>query len=458
MLKSRKIEKNEKIRLIVLTDISSLCTDYGEPDDTQSLIRLLLYSDCFDIEGLIATYTEHVQGCVKTDYIHAVLKAYGKVRETLCCHSPDYPTEEYLQSCVKAGNPKCGMDEIGKEKDTEGSDWIIDVVDRPDPRPIWITVWGGVTDLAQALWRVKNERDANEWNEFCSKLYVYAVGDQYDQAGPWIRANCPKVHYITSYHSFRGMYRDGRKDLVNREWVETHICNGHGSLGEMYPNYDGGDIWGHVAGVKEGDSPSFLYLIPNGLGNPYHPDWGSWGGRFEKKDGTYVDAQDQIGELEKIEREETDYTRNIKERAAVFRFRQAYQNSFQARLDWCIQPYGNANHEPIVKIKGNRELNVYPGEQVILDASETWDPDGDPIHFRWWIYKEAGTYSGTVALVGKTTKQLTIRIPEGGKPGTIHVLLEVTDEGEPSLTSYQRIVVTVLEKKKESRPKRQKER
>ena len=107
-------------------------------------------------------------------------------------------------------------------------------------------------------------------------------------------------------------------------------------------------------------------------------------------------------------------------------------------MDWCTQPYGNANHEPIVKIKGNRELNVYPGEQVILDASETWDPDGDPIHFRWWIYKEAGTYSGTVELVGKITKQLTIRIPEDG--------------------SYQRIVVTVLEKKKESRPKRQKER
>ena len=40
---------HEKPRLVILSDLSN------EPDDEESLVRLLVYSDPFDIEGLIAT-------------------------------------------------------------------------------------------------------------------------------------------------------------------------------------------------------------------------------------------------------------------------------------------------------------------------------------------------------------------------------------------------------------------
>ena len=42
-----------KQRLIVLTDIEA------DPDDSQSLVRLLLYANQIDIEGIVATTSTH---------------------------------------------------------------------------------------------------------------------------------------------------------------------------------------------------------------------------------------------------------------------------------------------------------------------------------------------------------------------------------------------------------------
>jgi len=42
-------ESAKKSRVIILTDIGA------EVDDTESLVRLLLYSNVIDIEGLVAT-------------------------------------------------------------------------------------------------------------------------------------------------------------------------------------------------------------------------------------------------------------------------------------------------------------------------------------------------------------------------------------------------------------------
>ncbi|HUT19627.1 MAG TPA: nucleoside hydrolase-like domain-containing protein, partial [Anaerolineae bacterium] len=112
-------------RLIVTTDISTLTADQGEPDDTQSLVRLLLYSCDVEIEGLIASSTMAKGRVVHGEYIRAVVHAYGQVRDRLREHSPAFPSEEELQALVKGGNGDYGMDHVGEGQDSEASDWII---------------------------------------------------------------------------------------------------------------------------------------------------------------------------------------------------------------------------------------------------------------------------------------------------------------------------------------------
>ena len=420
----------EKIRLVVLTDISTLEASVGEPDDTQSFIRLLLYGNHFDIEGLIATYTVHCEGITHVDYLRALVAQYDKVQKNLARHDPAYPRAEALLACIKAGMPRCGMDCVGENGDTEGSDWIIAAVDRPDPRPLWLLAWGGVTDLAQALWRVKKERSAAGFDRFCKKLRVYAVGDQYDEAGPWIRQNGTGLFYITAYSAVRGMYKGGDAELVSPQWVNEHIKTGHGPLGDAYPNYDGGDCWGPVRGVKEGDTPSLLYLLPTGLSDPEHPEWGCWGGRFAGQNNQYVDAQDEA----------------LQDNGAwvtVSRWRADYQNSFCARLDWCVKSYAQANHAPVAVVSEPPSLTVRPGDTICLTAKSSYDPDGDALRFHWWIYGEAGSSKTPVRLAGADTDTLTLMVPKDAQRGTLHVMLTLRDAGTPPLCTYHRTLLSI---------------
>lgn len=430
----------EKIRIIVLTDISSLKAGFKEPDDTQSLIRLLLYSNVFDIEGLIATYSVHWKddGGVKPEYIQQIVMGYGKVRDNLLLHDERYPNVEYLQNCIKSGNPNCGMEQIGENKDTEGSEWIISVIDRPDPRPVWITLWGGPTDLAQALWRVAHERSPEEVTSFLGKVRVFSIGDQYDETGAWIRENYPDLFYITSYKAIRGMYRGGDPFLVSTQWLKDNVCTNHGALGETYPIYDGGDIFsdrlGKVGGIKEGDTPSFLYLIPNGLSNPMEPSWGSWGGRYEGRSNRFFDAMD-------THEHETD------ELASVYKWRAAFQADFQARMDWCALPYDEANHAPVAVIDHQNELTVVSGTEVHLSAAGSYDPDGDDLSYSWDFYKEASSYKGQLDIRYKNAEQATFIAPQVLYfPKTIHIVLTVSDNGSPGLVSYKRVIITVIPK------------
>lgn len=427
------IDSKERIRVIVLTDISSLEGGFKEPDDTQSLVRLLLYANDFEIEGLIATYTVHWEG-IKPEYIEAIVRAYGKVHGNLIKHDKRYSTEQSLLNCVKSGNPKCGIDQIGPGKDTEGSNWIIHVVDKPDPRPVWIIVWGAPTDLAQALWRVSTERSPIEAARFKSKIRVYAIGDQYDESGPWIRNNHSDLFYITSYRALRGMYRGGDSTLTSPEWLKAHICCNHGPLGEAYPIYDGGDIFsrrlGKVRGVKEGDTPSFLYLIPNGLSDPMKPSWGSWGGRFVGLGTRYFDAMDT-------------FEGKTNELATVYRWRAAYQADFQARMDWCVKSFEEANHVPVARLGHSSSLTVAPGDLVELSAVGSYDPDGDELTYKWEFYRDCSGYKDELIIQGSDCEKASFIAPEVYFPQEIHIVLTVSDNGQPSLSSYKRVVITV---------------
>ena len=428
-------------RLVVLTDISSLTAGVAEPDDGQSLIRLMLYANEFDIEGLIATSNLGHGQKTRPDLIRQVVDAYQKVRSNLQQHDPRYPPAEALWDCIKAGQEVAGLRipveaSVGQGKDTEASEWIMRVVDRPDPRPVWVVIWGGSADLAQALWRVRRDRTPEDLNGFMARLRVHAIGDQ-DSTGPWIREQFPGLFMITQRRAYRGMYRGGDASLVSSEWVETHI-HGHGSLGDLYPNYRGGDIWsgtlGPVRGIKEGDTPSFLSLVLNGLSDPVHPWFGSWGGRFRGEGNQLTDIPDHdIGTAGDPD----------PRMSSVYRWRPAFQADFAARLDWCVKPFEKANHPPVVRISNQSTLPVKPGEVVTLNASGTTDPDGNELTFEWSIYPHDPEIATRVMIQGGKTAMPRVEVGPIPAGKTIPILLTVRDSGTPNLTRYGRVFLSV---------------
>src|SRR5262245_56329821 len=150
----------DKTRLLVLTDIGE------DPDDQQSMIRLMVHANEFDIEGLIATASgtpgKKDPEVVRPQLIREIVEAYGKVQPNLVKHHPDFPEAKKLLDCIRSGNAKRGMESVGEGKDTEGSNWIIKAADRDDKRPLNIVIWGGPTELAQALWKVRKDRKPDE--------------------------------------------------------------------------------------------------------------------------------------------------------------------------------------------------------------------------------------------------------------------------------------------------------
>jgi hypothetical protein len=128
----------------------------------------------------------------------------------------------------------------------------------------------------------------------------------------------------------------------------------------------------------------------------------------------------------------------------LWRWREDFQNDFAARMDWCVKPFNEANHAPVVKLNHKDNITVKSGEQIVLDATPTTDPDGDGLSFLWFPYKEAGTYKGNLRMgVANIPRFPHIKAPEVEKPETIHFIVAVTDKGMPRLTRYKRVIVTV---------------
>ena len=423
----------DKPRVIVLTDISSLTTGVREPDDGQSMVRFMLFTNEFDVEGLIATSSLGHGQVTRPELIREAIEAYRKVHPNLKLHAPGYPDADKLLAVVKAGQPVAGpkmpfSNSIGDGKNTQGSDWIIEVVDRKDSRPVWVLIWGGSADLAQALHDVRAKRTPEEVERFVSKLRIHAVYDQ-DSTGPWIKENFPGLYYIFRHHGIRGMYRGGDMSLVSPEWVETNIKQNHGALGDLYPSYKGGDIWGKVFGIKEGDTPSYLALIPNGLNDPLHPEWGTWGGRFVPDADNklrFVDAND--GDAAPDDRDPRI--------GAVYRWRPDWQAEFAARMHWCVKPREKANHPPTVGLKGAARREAKPGTTVQLAVSAS-DPDRNTLTYDWMVYPRTAGVE-----LQSHGASATVRLPQDAA-GEIPIVVAVRDNGSPALTRYARAVIHV---------------
>ncbi|EOO01710.1 putative cellulose-binding protein [Phaeoacremonium minimum UCRPA7] len=175
-----QITPTDKRRLFVLTDIAN------EPDDAQSLVRLLVYSNEFDIQGIVATTSVWLNDTTRADQIYGILDAYEEVLPNLRKHADGYPEAAYLRGLVTSGLPVYGMDGVGSAKDSDGSKLLVSAVDASD-EPTWVLVWGGSSVLAQALWHVNATRSSTEVEKFVSKLRAYAISDQDNTGIPNIR-------------------------------------------------------------------------------------------------------------------------------------------------------------------------------------------------------------------------------------------------------------------------------
>src|SRR5512146_690826 len=168
----------------------------SDPDDVQSMVRFLLYANEFDVEGLVASAGTFANVARKQNLLD-ILNLYSKVYENLRRRDPRYPTPDQLRSVTWQGRDSCWgttnvgttakpLDQIlGAGKDSEASDAIIHVVDRPDPRPVWVCVWGGSREVAQAVWKVLATRSPAELEHFLSKLRLYLIASQ-DSTTPWL--------------------------------------------------------------------------------------------------------------------------------------------------------------------------------------------------------------------------------------------------------------------------------
>jgi hypothetical protein len=482
----------DKQRVVVMTDIAN------EPDDQMSMVRFLVYSNQFDVEGLIATTSTWMRNSVRPDVIQTLVSAYDEVRPKLLLHEAGFPAANALRTVIASGQPSYGMAAVGPGKTTAGAELILKAAARADERPLWVLAWGGTNTLAQALLQARATRTAAEIDTLVSRLRVYAISDQ-DDTGPWIRKEFPKLFYIglpstpdgDQYYLATWTGISGDRFYKNApgadfstftdEWVNTNIRS-KGPLGRHYPM---------PCCIHEGDTPAFLGLINNGLAGFMSPTYGGWGGRYVWRTyyGETRPSWTQGGDSFPGRDNSKDTVTGAggqtytSDQATIWRWRTAFQHDFAARMDWTIRDFAGANHNPEVVVNGSSGkapllITAKVGTPVTLDAAGTRDPDGNTLTYRWVFYPEAGsgipgqpvaiarpaTGGGgaaagagnipsapaggprepppRVTLANDSTPRATITPKVAG---SAHIILAVEDNGSPTLTSYRRVILTIQE-------------
>jgi hypothetical protein len=459
----------EKPRVVILTDMTH--------DDGNSFIRYLYYASWFDLEALIVTnqlpdFNYGDDG--PWNKAMGILNAYRHELPHLRKHDPGLPGYEELLNVTKRGKGTIpiiwltnslefknfiadryvesswdsvyfhdwigeGLNPHGESKDSEGSEFLQEVFDRDDDRPIYVQAWGGPITFIQALYRYRQRQGKDKYDRLMSKLHVYGIllqditFDYLIDLDKVMDLNCTNFGTATfTYYGERSTprwllhdgghfwrYVGGSKPVMLRGEV-----NGHGPLSDIYD--DGG----------EGDTPAFLYLLSAvlGLNNPEVPGHGSWGNMFYPMGDDFP----------------TGYFHTcFHERKELERWIPDVKKSFLNRLQWSVKEPGEVNSEPVVVINGdksNRILSVQArqGEDIRLDASRSYDPDGDEITFRWFRYDEADSYAGEFKIEQPGQAVQNFVVPSDLGKDDIHLVLEVRDNGSPDLVAYRRVIVQLI--------------
>ena len=256
----------DKPRIIITTD--------PELDDNNSMIRFLLFSTDYDVEGLIYTSSQfHWRGDGKgtlwwvsgreydrpglnfkpmthyrwdegQQFIDDVVNAYEEAYPNLKVHDSRYPTPEYLRSKVAWGN--CDFDG-DFSKDTPGSELIKRVLLDDEPGPVFVQAWGGCSTIARALKSIEDiysqQPGYDELKKKVSqKLVLCLSGDQDNLYTNYIRPYWPDVKQqptgigapSLSFMSAAAAKTDLHKQIYGSEWMNQNILS-KGKLGELYP-------------------------------------------------------------------------------------------------------------------------------------------------------------------------------------------------------------------------------
>lgn len=466
----------------------------------------------------------------KEKWIDEIVDAYAKVYDNLKVHHPGYPAAAALRSKIKWGNVEFEGD---YSKDTDGSNLIKSLLLDDRPGPLFVTSGGGQSTIARALKSIYDEYGRTpKWEAIRSKvsrkLVIIPFGDQDSTNARYIKPNWPDVAtwqlaMINFGYGARAAHSPENQVYLGTPWTSEHVSS-RGPLGALYRVWGDGkqmspgdltDYFGFSGEtaealkakgysvwtpprekgsfISEGDTPTFMNLLANGLRAHEDGLWGGWGGR-RRTDGAPVGMRGgapivpvgpddpgiglglaPAGSTANVPPKEPPAEAErpttapggtggtggtggagggrggapIPAHTALVnaRFFAAAQHDFAARLKWSVTPaYKDANHEPVVSVTGSLSRSARAGEMLQLRGKAT-DPDRDKVTVKWWQYRDAGTYPGEITISDAASLDTSVQVPSDAQPGqTIHVILEATDDGTPSLTRYQRVVITIAGK------------
>ncbi|MEW4370755.1 DUF1593 domain-containing protein [Paenibacillus kandeliae] len=484
----------------------TVITNDGEVDDMNSMLRFLLYSNEMDLAGIVLTSSVyHYAGdpdkgiapyrWTGTEWLSQMTDAYAQAYPNLIKQADGYPTPDYIRSVTKIGNIsyKGEMDKV-----TEGSEFLAKLFLDNDKRDLYVQTWGGTNTTARALKSIEEQyKGTDQWaaiqKKINDKLVLYIILDQDDSYNDYIAKSWPNIRIINDQSNFWHFayawkyHTEALNSKLHGMWNYQNIQHDHGPLLALYALMgDGKMIDGELAEeqrgsadylknnpqydlydfISEGDSPSFFYLINNGLRSNEDPSYGGWGGRFGKVNDTLY--RNTVLDYDV-------YTNRYEAEYSLLRWFDDIQNDFAARADWAIATsYKDANHNPTLTVKEGLNLTAKPGQYMTLHAVGQ-DPDGDKLTYKWWRYFEADTYNdssvapapeekqlagdlllgihrpvaegekrNTIGLKHSNTATVKFQVPKDAKSGdTIHMIAEVQDDGTHTLKHYQRVIITV---------------